>query len=434
MAWSRTLLGSLVLACSLLVGCLDSGDATSQPAYRSEENRLGTRFTPVRSYDFVAPRVSEVSMQPALAGDTIWGAIGRDDRGHLYFGTSVRVGAEASAHLYRYDPGTRILESQGDVVSQLKRHGLYRPGLGQNKLHSKFYQADDGYVYFSSFDEQGEDAQNNPTWGGHLWRKLPEAQEWEHLLAAPEALVAVNSYGNYVYTLGYWGHVLYQYDTLTGVISRVEVGSVPGHVSRNFLVDLNGHAYVPTLRRSESGVWQGYLNEYDTKLTLVGSYEMPSYRLEVPSRHHGIVGYTAMENGDIAFTTSDGGLYTLHVFAAPANRLDYRGPMHPSGKGYVASLFTIDGRGLVLGFNKIHGKNKYELIIYELLTQAVATYPLDTSHLRGLLLYGTATRDDTGSFYLVGHGRRLEESASRPLLLEIPVASLWEHASATDPH
>ena len=68
---------------------------------------------------------------------------------------------------------------QGDVLSQLKRLNIYRPGMGQGKLHSKFYQAEDGYLYFSRFDEKGEASEINPTWGGHLWRKLPHSVEWE---------------------------------------------------------------------------------------------------------------------------------------------------------------------------------------------------------------------------------------------------------------
>ena len=76
----------------------------------------------------------------------------------------------------------------------------------------------------------------------------PFASEWEHLLKTKEALIAVGGGGRWVYALGYFGHVLYQFDTQTKQVQSVRVGSVGGHISRNFLVDLNGHAYVPRIR------------------------------------------------------------------------------------------------------------------------------------------------------------------------------------------
>src|SRR5205814_2254891 len=50
------------------------------------------------------------------------------------------------------------------------------------------------------------------------------------------------------YALGYFGHVLFRFDTNSREIRRVPIGSVSGHVSRNFVADYRGHAYVPRLR------------------------------------------------------------------------------------------------------------------------------------------------------------------------------------------
>ena len=52
-------------------------------------------------------------------------------------------------------------------------------------------------------------------------------------------------------------------------------------------------------------------------------------------------------------------------------------------------------------------------------------YQLDTSNLRGMLLYGTLTRDDAGDFYLVGRAREDGGKSFEPLVLVIPVESLW---------
>jgi hypothetical protein len=156
----------------------------------SLQDRLGTRFFAVNNKHFKAPIVNEISFQIPDDGASIWGATGRDSEGNIYFGVSTYANEDRTAYLFQYNPITEKLVLHGDVLSQLKRLNIYRPGMGQSKLHSKFYQAEDGYLYFSSFDEKGETSEINPTWGGHLWRKLPYSVEWEHILASvhPETL------------------------------------------------------------------------------------------------------------------------------------------------------------------------------------------------------------------------------------------------------
>ena len=419
------LAGLLNSSLFFLVGCGAPNEDSSDWPVRTFENQVGTRFTPVKSFSFEAPDIKEIPLDYAPSANAIWGSIGRDDKGNLYLGASTHSGPGGTAFLYKYDPSSSTLEPQGDVLGQLKRLGLYESGMGQNKLHSKVYQADDGYIYFSSFDEQGEDSDTNPTWGGHLWRKKSDDLNWQHLLATPEALMAVNLSGNYVYALGYWNHVLYQFNTETQAVTQVVIGSTPGHISRNFLVDPMGHAYVPMVTTKSSGETTVFLNEYDTQLKLVGSYPMPSYQHKSMKKHHGIVGYASMENGDIVFTTADGGLYELNVYAGADGKLDYKGTMHPDGSAYIPSLFPIDGQGLVAGVGRASSKKGYEWIIYELQTRFGVAYKLDTSSLRSSLLYGTLTKDDVGNFYLVGRAGKTGGEGFRPVLLVIPVNSLW---------
>lgn len=119
------------------------------------------------------------------------------------------------------------------------------------------------------------------------------------MLATEEALVAVNTNGRYVYALGYWDHVLYQYDIQTSEVNRVKVGPVKKHVSRNFIVDELGHAYVPQLRINDFNEIEASLAEYDIHLNQIASYPMPSYQSESINEHHGIVAYTSMKNGYI---------------------------------------------------------------------------------------------------------------------------------------
>ena len=65
----------------------------------------------------------------------------------------------------------------------------------QVKLHSRIVEAADGLLYFSTFDEAGEDqhSMSLPRWGGHLWRMQPADGQWEHLLSTKEALIAVKT-------------------------------------------------------------------------------------------------------------------------------------------------------------------------------------------------------------------------------------------------
>jgi hypothetical protein len=416
---------AILLPLLLVAGCDRLAEDSRELPMRSFVDQVGTQFVEIDSYAFKGPDIREIPLNFSASTKAIWGAIGRSDQGKLYLGASAHKGSDSTALLYRYDPITSRFEAQGSVTEQLRRLGLFELGMGQNKLHSKFYQADDGYIYFSSFDEQGEGVGIHPTWGGHLWRKKDDEKVWEHLITTREALIAVNLSGQYVYALGYWGHLLYQYNTENGQVNRVAVGSVPNHVSRNFLVDPKGHAYVPAVSIAPSGEVSATLNEYDTGLNLVGSYSMPSYRSDDMKRHHGIIGYTSMASGNIVFTTSDGGLYELRVFATLAEKLDYKGMMHPEGDAYIPSLFPLDGGSLVVGVGRVPGRSHYEWIIYELQAEIAVTYKLDTGELQKLQLYGTSTRDDAGNFYLVGRSNTADGKSFRPVMLVIPLESLW---------
>ena len=140
--------------------------------------------------------------------------------------------------------------------------------------------------------------------------------------------------------------------------------------------------------------------------------------------HHGIVGYTSMESGNILFTTSDGGLYEINVFSTSEDKLSYKGMMHPEGKAYIPSLFPLDGKNLIAGVGRVAGKKGYYWIIYELKSRYAATYKLNTDDIMRPLFYGTLTRDNDGNFYLVG-GRKKNEGGTGPILAVIPVESLW---------
>jgi len=189
-------------------------------------------FTPPTGDPFRGPR-ERVLQAPDFAGAiAMWGSTGRDNRGHIWFGFSACCNG-GSARPYEFDPQNDLWRDHGSVTDQLKATGAYRQGEGQIKIHSRIVPAGDGRLNFVSADEESEKADGSvlPRWDSHLWCIDPESGKWQHLMAAPEGLIAVAGVGRYVYALGYWNHVLYQYDTLTGATTRREIGSVGGHIS-----------------------------------------------------------------------------------------------------------------------------------------------------------------------------------------------------------
>jgi len=211
---------------------------------------------PSRMTESVGPQVTPLSVPQFAGAHAIWGSTGQDSRGHIWFGVTTEGIPVPSAHLFEYDPDASGIVDRGNVIAQLSAAGVLRPGEHQAKIHSRIVQGPDNDLYFASMDEEGESANGThmPRWGGHLWRLKLDTYQWQHLFTAPEALIAVAAGGRFIYALGYFGHVLYRFDTKDGDVQHVAVGSVNGHVSRNFLADHRGHAYVPRLREETTSL------------------------------------------------------------------------------------------------------------------------------------------------------------------------------------
>ena len=398
----------------------DVSDAVTNKPAMSLEDKLGTQFTAVTKKHFKAPNIQKVSFPNTKDGAAMWGATGRDSEGHIYFGVSTYSDEDRTAYLYQYDPITGQFMQQGDVLSQLKKLSIYKPGMGQSKLHSKFYQADDGYLYFSSFDEQGESTSKGvlPTYGGHMWRKKPDALDWEHLFATQEALIAVNTDGRYVYALGYWDHILYQYDTQNGRINNTTVGAMTGHISRNFLVSQSGRVFVPKVEKSPDDIVTVNLHEYDSDLNLVDSHPLEHYVYNKSSQH-GIISYINMKNGDMYFVTAVGALYKIGKTSNAQHEVTFEAFLSETSDkgGYFASLFSINGENFLVSFGKLPNSKHYSWLIYETSTQTLATYDFknfDNKH----WLYGSVTRDDLGNFYVVGVDQSIR-SKHQPMILQL---------------
>ena len=384
-------------------------------------------------HTIASPAVArEIPVPDAPGAWAIWGATGRDRRGHIWFAVATHQVETPSAHLFEFIPRTGEVIARGDVVSELKRLGLLRDGESQMKIHTKMIQAGE-YLYFASMDEDGEDevTEKLPTWGGHLWRLRLRDNRWEHLLTTPEALIAVAGTARHIYAMGYFGHVLYQYDIDTGRTRSVRVGSMGGHVSRNILCDRRGHAYVPRIRAAERGGPVATLVEYDTSLKEIGETPLKYYLRGRPSQSHGIIGHQMLPDGSIAFTTHSGWLSLIQPAGddGPAKVTDI-GWFRPTGPTYAPMLFADSTGRFLMGAVRGGWDQPLQWVVYDLKTRTHSVGPFQVSQPVGLdvgrsLLYGSRTRDDDGNCYIVGtqpKGGRGE--GSKPIVLQVRPARI----------
>jgi hypothetical protein len=379
---------------------------------RTTEDQAGTHY---QSFDpALKPTLTELSRTWFHGANSIWGSTGRDDQGHIWFGISGE--GSIPAHLVEYDPELNKFVAHGDPVSALKAAGIYRKGEEQIKIHSKIIQMDDGWLYFSSMDETGErsDGSQLPQWGSHFWRYKPSADHWEHLYTAPEGLIAVSGVGRWIYALGYWGHVLYQYDTRTGQARHIRVGSEGGHISRNLVADKNGHVYVPRVKYFNLNNQDGKettttdrmlvvtLVEYDQHLNKMQGTPLIHYAAEgKPEASHGITSFSYLADGTIIIGTHVGYLYKITPSSQGPATVTELGWLHPDGESYNPSLFPQDGRRYLTGITQRRGKG-YQLIRYDLEQNKSQLIDLDIPLYKNLLLYGSNTRDEKGRGYVVG--------------------------------
>ncbi|GEM_PF-6780059 len=129
----------------------------STPAPMSYEELTGSLFLPAPKEPFRTPTVQELRLPPIENATSVWGAIGRDIRGHIWVGVSATSDG-MSAHLLEYDPDADAWRDRGAVTERLRQAGLYRKGEGQIKIHSRIVAGGDGWLYFASTDEEGERA------------------------------------------------------------------------------------------------------------------------------------------------------------------------------------------------------------------------------------------------------------------------------------
>lgn len=362
------------------------------------------------------PRLRSINLPRFPGANAVWGATGSDARGGIWAGISA-VGGGNSAHLVEFDPKISRIFDRGDVLGELAKLGP-RPGEeSQNRLHSRMVQAADGWLYFASTDEVDESDTSPPRWGSHLWRLRPGVGRWEHVLAVPEGLIALAGAGRWIYALGLWDHVLYCHDTGTKLTTRIVVGSVRGHMSRNFVVDNAGHAYAPRVTMGRDRL-EASLVEYTPALEIVGETPLEHYAdTASPAAAQGITGFVALADGSQVIATSVGHLYRITPRQYGAASVLPLGWFHPDGPAFTPSLFTWDGVRYIVGVAR-DAAMAWQWVVYDLTTRkgsAQLFKPGETE--KPQLLCGSMTTDLQGRFY-VGYGRRQGDQRF-PVLLQL---------------
>ena len=407
--------------CGLVAGVMFVGlgragapGASSRPAVRY-----------VAGVRYAAPEVARVAIPEFPGMFAIWGATGCDARGHVWFAVCGHSRKHPTAHLFEYVPTTGKVIDRGDVVSQLKLAGVHRDGEMQMKIHTRIIAADDGHLYFASMDENDENQAREiqPTWGGHMWRYRIRENRWEHLLATDEPLIAAAGAGRYFYALGYWGHVLYQYDRKTGKHRRLKVGSMGGHISRNIIADARGHVYVPRVKAGKSKRPVATLVELDTSLRQVAETPLKNYLTTGSPMHaHGILSLQPLPDGSTAFLTHAGYLSLVVPRGNRPARLRNLGWFHSGGRSYSSSLFSDASGRYLMGVAK-RRRRDYEWVVYDLKTRKSRALPFEISGEKSLwhsmsMLFGSATRDRAGNFYVTGK-EPVWGGGSTPILLKV---------------
>jgi hypothetical protein len=391
-----------------------------------EVSSLGAATNPLSCYGeglrfLRSPRLKNLEIPDFHGANAIWGAIGRDRRGNIYFGVASHGVDDPSARLLRFSPKDNQFELVGIVNEEIEKLKVRRQDPfdeTQMKIHSKIFEAGDGNIYFSSQDEhdEAEDGSRGALFGGRLFSAGINSKKWECLLAAPEGLIAVAGGKRFVYALGYFGHVIYQYDVQKKSLKSAKLGTFRGHVSRNIFVDSREHVYGIRLAEyrgiESSGVSmvdgvpvRAYLVELDEDLNEISEWPLDDYQPTGNVNSHGITGYARLLDGNIVFVTHSGSLWRLLV-TPKSTKLERLGWVHPEGSAYCATLYAPTGKDYVMGFTNTKN-GPHEWFVFDLKNRRSTLLRLDLASQsvidqEGLLVYGCDTLDDQGNAYAVG--------------------------------
>ena len=154
------------------------------------------------------------------------------------------------------------------------------------------------------------------------------------------------------------------------------------------------------------------------------------FRSSTPLEHYiddnvwtdnGIVSYIGLADESLVFATSVGFLYRIVPGTSGPAAVEPLGWFHPDGPSYSSTLFALTGERYVAGVARRAG-HAWEWVVHDLesgtATASPADFALEQPGIRDdLLLYGSATRDRFGEFYIAG--QYLQAGGKKPILLRL---------------
>ncbi|WP_395344648.1 hypothetical protein PN836_007755 [Ningiella sp. W23] len=397
---------ALILILTSLIGCKDSKHEVFDNVDANSEQVSNERPPEVPVSYFKPPLLKQLPLVIDETGEMIWGAATADVDGNLFFAVSSYQQDNNSASLLKYIPDSALTIPRSDVITQLASEGNLDDDIIQDRIQGNMAMAEDGYLYFVSMDYKTETREKQSLYGGRLWRKLPQSTNWDLVLNSDASLATVHTHGQFVYTLGHWGHVLYQYNTQTQRSTNIPVGSVPGHYSRDFLVDASGSIFVPRIEKLQDGEINAVLVEIDESLGVADFHPLNHYWNGDGFGNHGIVSQTLMENGELYFVTSGGYLYKITQNEVGRNVVHELGLFDTQQTNmYISALYSPDNNSLLVGLGRSKEHDEYRWFIRELNTQTTVSYPIVEMPKQSLLLYG-AGKNEQGLPLIVGGDKR----------------------------
>lgn len=427
------------------------GNVSPQPSMTAD--KWGRKFFTDSERFQRPPTIQSLSLPVSDGDEAIWGATGRDAEGAIYLGLASKDSSDLSAGLLRFSPQTGETKVLGRVNDELGIADGKQKATLQDKIHSKFFEATDGHLYFASLDETGEETKGlaNAKGGGYLIRLHRTTGEWERVLHTPESLISIGCSGRYIYALGYFGSRVYQFDTKTEKVRSVVVPNYGGHVSRNLLVTPTGHVLAlrvtPTSpddnqpgtnwttpvpqddAKAQFEIPEGEsprrrlfveLVEFDTDLNEVQTWPLDGYEAHGSTSSHGIISFASLMDGSILFTTQNGRLWRVHPTFEKTGKLESLGWIHPEGESSSTAMFAPTGKDFIIAVTKVG--RRFDLLVYYLRLQESVTLALDPASEKLFnkslnLLYGSETMDNFGNAYIAGWTRN--SSGYVPLALQL---------------
>ena len=136
---------------------------------------------------------------------------------------------------------------------------------------------------------------------------------------------------------------------------------------------------MPRLKEAAAGqALAATLVELDASLREASETPIAHYSLSTNDDSHGIVGFQPLADHSLVFATDRGWLYRVTPHDDRPADVTGLGWFHPLGEAYVASMFTYDGRDVLMGASRrqFNHDDRYEWLVYNLSWKSSIAVPM----------------------------------------------------------